>query len=801
VFLALLAALAAGVALAALGAGRRGGSSFDRLVAFADPPELIVTFCPPEMDVENEFDMEACFAYRAPEEQAVIQRIPGVRTVARAIFSGVTAVPVETRQAKLELGQLLGSQLFASAGAVPPDGRPMVVAGRSLDPEAADEVLVNERFRDMTGLGIGDQFDATFWGEGELGRFPQPGETLNGPSARVRIVGVHRGVFDLTSTGSLESQTIEEAELLGGPALLQALDGITGYGGLVIDLEPGVELSQVLSKIEQAFPDRPFNADPSNIDADTAPVQEAIDYEARSVSGFGVVAAVAALVVIAQAVARQTRREWFDARTLSAVGVSDSEMRMAAMLRTAVVAGLAAAGAVALAVALSPLGPIGIGGRAEVDPGVAFDWPVLCVGALLLVVLLVGASWCALIPPRRRHVASGGSRRARVLAGMPPSAVAGLGLAGDRRGQRSLSVGTAYLAGALGVAAVVAGAGLVHSLRSLTTTPQQFGAAWDLSIANIAGQDGDNSEIERAIANSSDVEAAGGIFGTDGQVGDHDVWLQATLPVEGHPLVRPVITEGREPTTADEVALGAISMRELDLSVGDTLELVGTTFREPLPVTVVGVTVVNDTYETSPGRGGVATAELIAKLSPESAADPHSVIDPYVVRLGPDADAERFSASFEARLPVVVERPVPHAAIRNVERIDRLPVALAVAITALALASIGHALTLSIRRARPQLAVWGSLGMTPSQIRASVAWYASSIALAAIAFGIPLGVVLGRLGWQSVARQIGVPSDPVVPIATVVVAVAGALSAVNLIAVYPGWRASRVPVAEALRAE
>jgi len=342
---------------------------------------------------------------------------------------------------------------------------------------------------------------------------------------------------------------------------------------------------------------------------------------------------------------------------------------------------------------------------------------------------------------------------------------------------------------------------MVSSLRSLTTTPEQFGAAWDVSIANVAGQQGSNADIEAAIVDSPVVAAAGGIFGADAQIGDSVLWLQAVLPVPGQPRVRPVITSGREPADRDEIALGSISMRELGLSIGDSVDVVGTTFRESITVTVVGVTVVNDTYELSPGRGGAATLELITQLSPEAAVDPRSSIDPYVVALEPGADPEQFAASIESQVPVDAKPPVPHGAIRNVERIDRLPIALAFAVGLVALASLGHALMVSIRRSRSQLAVWSSLGMTPAQLRSAVAWYASGMALAATLVGVPAGVVLGRVGWQLVARQIGVPSNPVVPFVWIALVAAGTLCAANLIAAIPGWRASRVSVAEALRAE
>jgi len=72
---------------------------------------------------------------------------------------------------------------------------------------------------------------------------------------------------------------------------------------------------------------------------------------------------------------------------------------------------------------------------------------------------------------------------------------------------------------------------------------------------------------------------------------------------------------------------------------------------------------------------------------------------------------------------------------------------------------------------------------------------------AAAVVGVPLGVVLGRLGWRLIAGQIGVPSGPVTPLVSIAAAVLGAVAVANLIAIYPAWRTARVQTAQALRVE
>ena len=175
--------------------------------------------------------------------------------------------------------------------------------------------------------------------------------------------------------------------------------------------------------------------------------------------------------------------------------------------------------------------------------------------------------------------------------------------------------------------------------------------------------------------------------------------------------------------------------------------------------------------------------------------------DPYVVRLVPGADMERFRTRLEAVASAGVNGPVRQGAIRNLDRVRWVPFLLAALIGVLALASLAHALVLSVRRQRRQLAILKSLGFRTGQVRAAVAWHASALAVAAAVIGVPLGIVAGRWGWRLVADQLGVASPPATPIVAVTAIVVVAVLLANLIAAYPAWRAAREPTGVALRVE
>lgn len=526
------------------------------------------------------------------------------------------------------------------------------------------------------------------------------------------------------------------------------------------------------------------------------PIREAIRYEASGVMAFGAIAAIAGLVFAGQAVARQSRREWADLATLRALGMSDRDVRLAASGRGALTGAAAALVAAITAVALSPFGPIGVGRRAEVDPGFALDAPVLVAGTVGVLLVMTLASCLPLLHPARPSSGiSSSSRRIGVLGPLPSAAIAGLGMTvGGRRDGRGLPLGTAVAGLAVAVASVVAATGLTTSLDRLTGTPERFGAPWDISVAANGLYTASGEQELTALLHDGPTVAAAGIVGTEIQIGGETLWVQTFRPIGDLPRIRPVITAGREPVAADEIALGSISMDELGVRIGDTVQASGTiTGQAESTMTVVGRTVINDTYEDSPGRGGVVAPEWIMANSVESAPDP------YVLRLEPEADVAAFAETLGGR--AFVSRPLLQGAILNVERISLLPFLLAGTVGVLALASLAHALMLSIRRSRGQLAVWKAIGFTRGQVGAAVACHASALAVGAAIVGIPLGVVVGRLGWRVVADQIGVASGPVTPLLGVTATVLGAVVVANVIAAYPAWRAARLPTAEALRVE
>ena len=555
--------------------------------------------------------------------------------------------------------------------------------------------------------------------------------------------------------------------------------------------------------LAEEFSDQIYIAEALLSPDDTEPAVEAISFEARGTMVFGAITALAAVVFAGQAVSRQSRREWDDGATLRALGMSTHGAAGAALARGVVTGLLAVAVGTVAAVVLSLIGPFGVAAETEIDHTPVVDWLVLGIGAVVaLVVVAVATTWPVVRQFRRRPGPAGDRGRAGSPAlrrHVTPPAATGLSMTFSGRGAGGLPTGMALTGLALAVTTGIIALTLSSSLDGLLSTPRQFGVPWDVSLSTpIEAPSAETAAALEWLRADERVEAAAMLRGTDVHIGDEVAWIQALAPIDGIDAVIPAVaTSGRLPEGADEIALGSVTMADQGIAIGDKIEV---TTAGPAPVTrkvtVVGTTVVNDTVENNAGRGGVIAAEWI------EANEPTATPNHFGVTLVPGTDVEQFTEDLRSAAPGgTVQGPVPQGGIRNVERVRIVPVLLALLVGVLGIASLAHALVLSVRRQRSQLAILKSLGFRRGQVRAAVAWHATALALLAVVVGVPVGIVAGRWLWRVVADELGVASPADTPVLWLVVLPVVAIVAANAVALVPGWAAARTPTAEALRSE
>ena len=818
VALALLTGLVGGLALAAVTAARRTDSSYPDLLARTNPADLLVQ---PQVN-----------GY-IPRFEGQLARLPQVRGVTASVtFNAATL----TGSGRVKTVLVTGSQLVAS-----PDGlftrqdRMIITSGRAADPARPDQVVATTQAAAQLGLHVGSHV--------LVGLFPtsQTGPPVPRARLRLTVVGIGRLGIELVRD-DIDNQTT--GFLVGSPALIRAYGrccsssgfyGLRLAGGSRSDGAAEAAYSRLLvtSPLTSSTGGQLVLFVTAQIEAEA---QRAIRPEAIALGVFGIVAGLAALIIGAQAISRQVYAAAEDRQVLRALGAGRAAVvadGLPGLLAAVLAGGLAAA---VIAAAVSPLtlfGPV-----RDVEPGYRLyaDWSVLALGPAVLVIALGAAAVSLSYRQAPHRMAAAGQKpgsavvRAVVAAGLPLSAVAGLRFALEPgRGRTAVPVRSviagAVLAVTVGAATLTFGA----SLSGLIARPALYG--WNFSYA-LYSVDGYGplppSWTAPLLRRDPQVAATADVYYGTFQVAGQTVPGLA-MPVTAG--VTPPSLTGHALRDGHEIVLGPATLAQLHKHVGQVvtvsegelvppvrLRIVGTaalpTIGNPLgihpsmstgaviPLAAIPARVLhiygalsgpNTIFVrlrpgVSPAAGQTALAAIVRRVNAD-ARTPQVLADPQV----------GFIAQYVTWLQLLpVQRP---AEIVNYKAMGAMPVAVAAALAAGAVAALGVTLVTSVRRRRRDLALLKALGCTRRQLAGAVAWQATITAIAGLVIGVPLGIAAGRWLWLAFARQLSAVPDPAVPVLSLAVTAAAALILANLVALEPGWRAARTPAAVLLRAE
>jgi hypothetical protein len=315
------------------------------------------------------------------------------------------------------------------------------------------------------------------------------------------------------------------------------------------------------------------------------------------------------------------------------------------------------------------------------------------------------------------------------------------------------------------------------------------------------------AEAKRLLETDPDVAAAWEMEGGSLTIDGRPEPLALAFDLRGP--FRPAIVEGRVPVDDGEIALGTQTLRSLNRSIGETVRVAlaedfsGRPGGAAVPMRVVGRVVVPQFFfaQTEPGRGAVLSYPGLARLQGDRASFQGGA---YFVRFRPAADRDAALARVTERLAAYGPFPLPGkraADVTNLSRISGVPVALSALLGAMSAGILAHTLVTTARRRRRDLAVLKTLGFVRRQVRATIAWQATTTVVLALAVGIPLGLAAGRWAWRVFTDQLGVVPEPVVPGRVLGVVVPGALLLANVIAALPARAAARVRPAAVFRTE
>jgi hypothetical protein len=172
-----------------------------------------------------------------------------------------------------------------------------------------------------------------------------------------------------------------------------------------------------------------------------------------------------------------------------------------------------------------------------------------------------------------------------------------------------------------------------------------------------------------------------------------------------------------------------------------------------------------------------------------------------LVRAAPGAAGHAALARHTGKYPTLTYRPAEPTVLVNFGESVNFPLLFAAALSLFGAATLLHLLLVSVARRHVEAGLLKALGFVRRQVAAAVCWQATTVALAGIAVGVPVGVAAGRVLWRVFATNFGVvPVDVVEPV-LIAALVAGVLAVANLLAAVPALLAARSQPARLLRAE
>jgi hypothetical protein len=463
-------------------------------------------------------------------------------------------------------------------------------------------------------------------------------------------------------------------------------------------------------------------------------------------------------------------------------------------------------GAVAVAFWSSPLGPIGSVRAVERAPARGLGrgtW--LFALALLVALVTVTGSLCWRSARRASRVEQPDRRpRYRWPSFLPagrPDVTEGLRAAGGTGRGGGIVIAAGTIAAGTFVAAVVFGT----SLTQLLDTPAWYGWPWQVASLGGGGYGGvDKAAAEGELERRDDVERWTGLGFTQGLTMNGRA-VPALLAFDAPSRDDVTVISGRLPIARDEVAVGSQLAAEADLSVGEEVTLAG----DGLVVErdrVSGVVVLPalGPYQSDRATPGYGMLLPTSALEPDVATQLFTFMG---IEVAPGHDPEALVSDLEDLslawdtdgAPVVLSAPVRPAEIINAQSMRLVPLAVAVLLITAAFVGLAGSIAISVAARRHELGILRVLGFTGRQVRRLVLVQSTATVLAALLIGFPLGVIVGRAAWQEFASQLGVVTTSAIPAVACLAILVGSVVAAGLVALAPARRASRAPLAEALR--
>jgi hypothetical protein len=779
--LAILLAMSGTLVLAVTAGARRDGSAMERLRAESLPATAMVLPNTPG------FDWDAIRAL--PEVEAVGEFPVGAVFGIDGINPNAVGFPNGSVEGYVDLE------------------RGAMTDGRMFDNFAVDEAVVNQSFVDKYHVSVGDTLTARMFTPAQLRAHADDAEPpspriAKGPTQTLRIVGVGLVPWIFAVGGDDSPGILTTYGLFHRYEHYMVPPGQFSYVNALVRLRHG-ESDLPLFQADLAQVTGRNDIEVTDLTAGAKRVTNATSFEHDSLLLFAFCAAIAAMLIVGQAIVRYTSSAVADLDVLRSLGLTRRESLLAAAGGPVLATAAAAVVSVIGAYLASPLFPIGVGATVEPHPGRHADWTVLATGALALLALVTLVACVTAVNALRGSASTGSYHRSGVAnwtsrLGLPVPLTLGTRLALEPgRGRTAVPVRPAMVGAVVGVLGLVAAATFHAGLSDATSNPERYGQSWQaggflgLNGHDFVKKDRLGSTLT-TLADRPEVAGLNDLHVVPITVGAHSLTMFELTPIGGG--ITPVSLSGREPRAVDEIALGPLTAKQLDAHVGDQLDVRG---ERSLPLTVSGITFVPAALHNAYDEGAWVTGATMAKLYPSGFFKFHLLL----ARFQPGTDVKAAIKAIGKDTGIGFDPNTPPADVTNLRTVRLLPTLMGAFLALLAVGAVGHALATAVRRRRHDMAVLRALGLTHGQVRATVAWQATTLAVVGLVFGIPLGLALARTLWRVVAERTPVQYVPPLALLALVLVVPLSVLVANVLAAFPGQRAVRQRIGAVLRAE
>jgi hypothetical protein len=816
----LLIGLIGGAAMASVAAGRRTQSSFPAFLASTNPSNLTLAV------------FQASANATDSSLKSAIERLPDVKDV---VTAGTLPLIDISANGAPKLSFLSNINIVSSLdGMTVHQDKLAILQGRAANPNRSDEIVMNAGAARILDVRVGQVITLGLYTPAQMNLSdfgsPKVKPVILVHERLVGIVALNTQLVQddvdqtygvIVATPALTRRVVKPLSkfttVLYGMQLRHGDRGIAKVQHELVGLVPKGEIYEfhVASTV-------------------TSQVELAIKPESVALGAFGAIAALACLILAAQAISRLLRRDERDRDVLRALGASPMILVVEGLVSVLLAVGLGTIAAAIVAVTLSPFSPLGPVRPVYPDAGFSVDWTVIGIGVAVLVIGLGAITTALSVRSVTRGALQSGepvTRRSRTAlglqsAGVPIAGVVGVHFALESgRGRSAVPVRSIIGGTVVAVAMVVATLTFASGFSTLISRPPLYGWNWTYLL------NPSNDVPPKAVSllnHDPQVAKWSGADYTDLQIDGQELPI---LLQNLHAKVTPPILSGHGLETSRQIVLGAGTLNQLHKRIGDTVTIsLGTKknapyYIPPTPLVIVGTATLPAVgyasfvaEHTSMGTGALVPLDF-TNVPFQGGNKDSNLNGPELVfvrmRTGVSSSAGRedmqrianaanriFAADKNAQGNGVevlgVLRPVQ---IVNYRSIGSTPIFLAAGLALGAVLALGLTLTSSVRRRRRDFALLKTFGFTHRQLASTIAWQATTTALIGVVVGLPLGVVIGRELWTLFARSIYAVPDPTVPLLSVIMVGVGTIVFANLVAVLPGHSAARTPAALALRTE